>query len=130
MARSSTTFTAGRSGNPGGRPKAAHDVQELARGYGPAGILKLAELAGLTDAPGAASETARIAALNALLDRGYGRPTQPLESDEEVPHIIEFRWAKAETIETPRPELTIDGSGDADVDDASGEPLRVVWSSD
>jgi hypothetical protein len=117
------------SGNPNGRPKASLEIRDLARGYGPAGILKLAELAGLTDAPGAESETARIAALNALLDRGYGKPTQPLESDEEVPHIIEFRWARAEeTIKTPRPALTID-SDDADADDA-GEPLRVVWSSD
>jgi hypothetical protein len=31
-----------------------------------------------------------------------------------------------DTIEAPRPELTIDGE---DADDA-GEPLRVVWSSD
>jgi hypothetical protein len=128
VARSSTTFTAGRSGNPGGRPKAAHDVQELARGYGPAGIIKLAELAGLTDAPGAASETAQIAALNALLDRGFGKPTQPLAADAEMPAVIQFRWAPAaETLETPRLALTIDGG---DADDAGGEPLRVVWSSD
>ena len=41
-------------------------------------------------------------------------------------HIIEFRWAPAEVaIQTPRPEMTIDGR-DADADDA-GEPLRVVW---
>ena len=86
---------AGRSGNPGGRPKAAHDVQELARGYGPAGILKLAELAGLTDAPGAASEAAQIAALNALLDRGFGKPTQPIEDDgDTTPQVIHFSGKK------------------------------------
>jgi hypothetical protein len=88
---------------------------------------KLAELAGLTDAPSAASETARIAALNALLDRGFGKPTQPLSADTEMPAVIEFRWAPAEeTLEPPKSELTIDGG---DADDA-GEPLRVVWSSD
>jgi hypothetical protein len=115
------------SGNPNGRPKASLEIRDLARGYGPAGILKLAELAGLTDAPGAASEMARIAALNALLDRGFGKPTQPIAADTEMPAVIEFRWAPAEeTIEKPRPELTIDGG---DADDA-GEPLRVVWSSD
>ena len=107
MARSSTTFTAGRSGNPGGRPKAAHDVQELARGYGPAGILKLAELAGLTDAPGAASEAAQIAALNALLDRGFGKPTQPIEDDgDTTPQVIHFTWGKAGDVVDNEPVTT------------------------
>ena len=47
------------------------DVQELARQHAPAVIVELARLA-----LKAKSETARIAAIRELLDRGYGRPRQ------------------------------------------------------
>ena len=33
------------------------------------------------------SETACIAAASALLDRGWGRPTQPVSGDDEMPGI-------------------------------------------
>jgi hypothetical protein len=62
------------------------------------------------------------------MDRGWGKPVQPLAAEYDTPSVIIFRWAPAETIEKPRSELTID-AGDADADD-TGEPLRVVWSSD
>jgi hypothetical protein len=55
-----------------------------------------------------------------------GTPVQPLAAEYDTPSVITFRWAPGETIEKPRPELTIDG-GDAD---QASEPLRVVWSSD
>jgi hypothetical protein len=67
-------FCRGVSGNPGGRPKVLADVQELARQYAPAAIVELARLA-----LKAKSETARIAAIRELLDRGYGRPRQAME---------------------------------------------------
>ena len=67
-------FRKGQSGNPGGRPKVLGDVQELARQHAPAVIVELARLA-----LKAKSETARIAAIRELLDRGYGRPRQGLE---------------------------------------------------
>jgi hypothetical protein len=127
------------SGNPNGRPKASLEIRDLARGYGPAGILKLAELAGLTDAPGAESETARIAALNALLDRGYGKATQLLESDEEMPHIIEFRWAKAgetdnapvvdhEPVATAPPLEAVPANANVDTDEVPRYMLRFAAS--
>ena len=67
-------FRKGQSGNPGGRPKVLGEVQELARQYAPKAIVELARLA-----LKAKSETARIAAIRELLDRGYGRPRQALE---------------------------------------------------
>jgi hypothetical protein len=56
-------FVKGQSGNPGGRPKVSDEIRDLARGYGPACITRLAQMAGLTDAPGAESEAAQIAAI-------------------------------------------------------------------
>jgi hypothetical protein len=67
-------FPKGQSGNPGGRPKALAEVQELARQHAPSVIAELARLA-----LKAKNETARIAAIRELLDRGYGRPRQAME---------------------------------------------------
>jgi len=50
------------------------DLQELARQHAPTVIVELARLA-----LRAKSETARIAAIRELLDRGYGRPRQAME---------------------------------------------------
>ena len=67
-------FRKGESGNPGGRPRILGEVQELARQHAPSAIVELARLA-----LKAKSETARIAAIRELLDRGYGRTRQSVE---------------------------------------------------
>jgi len=67
-------FPKGVSGNPGGRPKVLGDVQELARQKSPEAINTLSTIMNDDKAPPAA----RVAAANALLDRGYGKPTQPI----------------------------------------------------
>jgi hypothetical protein len=88
-------FQKGVSGNPGGRPKVLGDVQELARQQSPHAIDTLAEIMSDEKSPPAA----RVAAANALLDRGYGKPTQPISktlakvdpstmSDEELAVIV------------------------------------------
>ena len=87
-------FPKGVSGNPGGRPKVLGDVQELAREQSPEAINTLAKI--MTDEK--APPAARVAAANVLLDRGYGKPTQPISktlakvdpstmSDEELAAI-------------------------------------------
>jgi hypothetical protein len=86
-------FPKGVSGNPGGRPKVLGDVQELARQKSPEAINTLSNIMHDEKAPPAA----RVAAANALLDRGYGKPTQPISqtlakdpssiSDEELAAI-------------------------------------------
>ena len=67
-------FQKGVSGNPGGRPKVLGDVQELARQRSPEAINTLVTIMQNEKAPPAA----RVVAANSLLDRGYGKPTQPI----------------------------------------------------
>lgn len=57
--------------NPGGRPKAAYDIQALARQYTEKALAALYEA---LDDP-----RSRVAAAQALLDRGYGRAIQRQE---------------------------------------------------
>lgn len=68
-------FKAGASGNPGGRPKLPEDVKhvrELAREYTQDAILALA------DTVKNGGWSARVSAATALLERGWGKPEQPL----------------------------------------------------
>ena len=68
-------FKPGQSGNPGGRPKALIDVIAMAREHTPAAVAALARIANSDDAPPAAICAASVA----LLDRAWGKPTQPNE---------------------------------------------------
>ena len=43
-------------------------------------------LAGIMNQP-AAPESARVAAANSLLDRGWGKPTQPIAGDDDMAPI-------------------------------------------
>ena len=91
-------FPRGVSGNPGGRPRAALDVQELARAHTPDAIQAL--VAALS------SPRERVSAAVALLDRGWGKPTQHLGGDTEAaPLNITFHWADAVPEQQPEPEL-------------------------
>ena len=83
-------FPKGVSGNPGGRPRVLGDVQELARQKSPEAIATLANIMNDEKAPPAA----RVAAANALLDRGTQPISQTLAkvdpssiSDEELAAI-------------------------------------------
>lgn len=71
-------FQKGRSGNPGGRPRAEGDVRKLAQKHGPTALARLVELM--------KSENERVAvvAAQAVLDRAYGKPPQSLQVDGEL----------------------------------------------
>lgn len=119
-------FAKGSSGNPNGRPKAALDITKLARQYGPAGVEMLAELAGLTPGKVAEPDTARIAAIKELLDRGFGKATQLITGDPERPVAIEFTWAPAAATQAVAHETT----PAPPVIDATPEPntdTEFVW---
>ena len=110
MARSSTTFSKGTSGNPNGRPRVVFEIRDLARQYGPAVITQLAQMAGL--APGGTTESSivRLAAMKELLDRGYGKATQPLSSEDATSagalHLLAAQAISAQLIEQrPQPRL-------------------------
>src|SRR5690349_1862651 len=74
MGRSSTSFQPGRSGNPGGRPAGLAEVQQLARAETAANVQALVRIRDAVDSPPAAV----IAAVTALLDRAWGRPSQAI----------------------------------------------------
>lgn len=91
-------FKKGQSGNPGGRAKKTAEVLEvesLAKQQGPAAIKRLAEWMKSNDA------RASVAASNALLDRGFGKPNQPTEHTGDIvihdaidrpPHETRAEW--------------------------------------
>ena len=90
--------TPGAGRKPGVPNKATRDIKALAQLQGPAAIARLVTLGGLL--PGgmhkAESEGAQIAAIKELLDRGYGKATQPLSGDPDGPPLaVDFRWADA-----------------------------------
>lgn len=68
------------AGRPAGsRNRATQEVQELAREHGPDVLSELARLA-----KEAESESARVAACNAILDRAYGKAPQAIEHGGSV----------------------------------------------
>jgi len=77
----------GQSGNPGGRPKLAAEVRDLARLHTPEAIKELARLC-----TKARKESDRIRAIELLLDRGWGKvvPVRvgPMGTDETTPNVV------------------------------------------
>lgn len=68
-------FVKGQSGNPGGRPKEDANLKELARARTAEALETLVSIMQNDEAPPAA----RVSAACAILDRGYGKPTQSTE---------------------------------------------------
>jgi hypothetical protein len=65
-------FVKGSSGNPGGHHLVTHEIRELARQHGPAAIERLVHWMRSAD------PQASIMAAKILLDRGFGKPAQPI----------------------------------------------------
>lgn len=83
----------GQSGNPGGRPKGHGDLRELARQYTEDALKALVEICRNGE-----NEGARVAAANAILDRGWGKPTMAVvtcDPPEVITLDFGFRQSQA-----------------------------------
>ena len=87
---------AGAGRRLGATNKHTADIKAIAQPYGPAAIALLAEMSGLAPGVRAEPDAVRIAAIKELLDRGFGKATQPLSGDPDGPPLaIEFTWGPA-----------------------------------
>jgi hypothetical protein len=77
------TWEKGRSGNPHGRPARkladGRTLAELAREHTELAVDALVQIVREGE-----SEQARVSAAEKLLDRGWGKPTQPVGLDDET----------------------------------------------
>jgi hypothetical protein len=93
--------------NPGGRPKAALDIQALARSHGPEAIKTLVHC--LRD------DRYKLAAAIALLDRGFGKPAVSIHTQSEAVmlHLVAATEVGNALIEAVNDAPQIDGSAAA-----------------
>jgi hypothetical protein len=90
-----TSFKPGQSGNPGGRKAAPKEFKELARKTAPAALKYVASV--VNDEK--AHTRDRIKAAELVMDRAWGRPTQPLTGEDGGPLVVVLegdlsKWAK------------------------------------
>ena len=115
-------WSRGQSGNPGGRPKALAEVVTLARAETAANIAALVRVRDDRNSPPAAV----VAASTALLDRAWGKPTQPLAGDaDQSPIHYCFEWADATPDATP---IALASVAAASEDEARTE-LVLQWGA-
>jgi len=96
-------FKPGQSGNPSGRPKITlpdgRSLKDIAREHTEDAVKTLIDVMGDVTAP----PPARVSAASAILDRGWGRPTQEIEAGDNLAimlaDVIADRRAKLAAID-------------------------------
>ena len=89
-------FRRGQSGNPGGRSKLPADIREAFKAKAPQALEVLTRCLQSGD------DRVAMMAAQAILDRGYGRPTQSIDAninDNPVRYIVELPKKSATTQE-------------------------------
>lgn len=84
MPASSTSFQPGKSANPGGRPKPDIRLRDAARDKSPEMLAVLVKIANDPKA----TPSARVAAANSVLDRGWGKPVQAVTGEDGGPLTV------------------------------------------
>jgi hypothetical protein len=73
----------------------------------------------------------RVAAAVAILDRGWGRPTQVVAGDEDRPVAITFEWAAAMPQQPQQSEVpSIEGQPACEAEGGRRPALELVWEQD
>lgn len=100
----STAWQPGRSGNPRGRPKAPFDIAAMCREHAAEAVATL--VSALRD------PKHKVAAAQALLDRGFGRPKQTIEAERGVTnislHLLAARLISEQLVAEQKPSPKIE----------------------
>ena len=107
-------FSAGKSGNPSGRPKIPQEVREAIRAACPEAVEVLIGI--MRDVK---EKTAyRLEAAKTILDRGYGKPEMmsKVELTTKEDTKIIFHWINEDTEDTTALRTQSDTTGDTQTD--------------
>jgi hypothetical protein len=80
----------GQSGNPSGQSKAEADIRATARKHAPLAMTALLRVLRSKKTPASAI----VAATTALWDRGFGKPTQPIEANAGIGELLKAMEAR------------------------------------
>ena len=106
ITRHAGMFKPGQSGNPSGRPKSDKTIRDLAKIHTEDALKTLSEIVKNPKA----SDTARVQACNALLDRGWGKAPQYTENVNLGMSYVDYldKLASEENVELKEANYTVD----------------------